>query len=583
QVEHLYIKQRSNELNFNGEFAWPEKSADWIKPAFHGDILASINDLGDFARLFGQTPADFGGKLSAKGHVSAEGGKLGGQLSVTGNSLIVLRSEIDSLELNLELKESQLAVTRLDLRRDVDFLRAEGTFALNNRGLWTGSLQTSVGDLANYRGFIPRVFARLEPAGGFEVTWKSAPDSGAVEIRSRNARLGAPATAAFEAAIDVEYSANTTFFRQLHVWNSRSDLRGFLTLANDYIHLQELRFDLNGRRCLEGDVFLPVSFQRLRGTGEWLASLTDDPFFDVNLKLEESDMAEIAAAVSAFPSMSGRAAGRLQLSGTPGSLQGNAVFQSRDLVTEASPAMRAALELRLALGIANLKADLAIGGSAVVVDAAFPLQLERTSSGHEFRKTGPISASIKFPALFLARLPRYLTREIFTRGILTGGVNIADTLEEPLITGNLNLIAAQVLGGPELSGAMTFKGREATIDFAHVERDDADILLRGQINFQNLEAIGITLLPNTVLAESPGLFQGDCVSKIELAAQPLERSAAAAIDQIKLRGNLFAQTWTISLSNGLAPDLPEGELGRVFSFCADGKTLTLGVQPSLFP
>ncbi|HVF72539.1 MAG TPA: hypothetical protein VM940_13105, partial [Chthoniobacterales bacterium] len=146
QVEHLYIKQRSNELNFNGEFAWPEKSADWIKPAFHGDILASIHDLGDFARLFGQTPADFGGKLSAKGHVSAEGGKLGGQLSVTGNSLVVLRSEIDSLDLNLELKESKLAVTRLDLRRDEDFLRAEGTFALNDRGLWTGSLQTSVGD-----------------------------------------------------------------------------------------------------------------------------------------------------------------------------------------------------------------------------------------------------------------------------------------------------------------------------------------------------------------------------------------------------------------------------------------------------
>ncbi|MEY2528006.1 MAG: hypothetical protein QOJ05_96, partial [Verrucomicrobiota bacterium] len=34
QVEQLYIKQRNNQLTLNGEFALPEKAADWLKPAF---------------------------------------------------------------------------------------------------------------------------------------------------------------------------------------------------------------------------------------------------------------------------------------------------------------------------------------------------------------------------------------------------------------------------------------------------------------------------------------------------------------------------------------------------------------------
>ncbi len=62
QIEQLYIKQRNNQLTLSGEFGWPEKWTDGIKPAFRGDISAAINDLGDLARLFGWSASDFSGK-----------------------------------------------------------------------------------------------------------------------------------------------------------------------------------------------------------------------------------------------------------------------------------------------------------------------------------------------------------------------------------------------------------------------------------------------------------------------------------------------------------------------------------------
>ena len=199
QVEQLFIKQRNNQLTLNGEFAWPERLSDWMKPAFRGDISASINDLGDFARLFGLSPSDFAGQLSANGNVSAREGKVGGQLSVSGDSLVLFRSPIESLELKLDLEESRLTVTQLELRQQDDFLRVEGNFALTGDRSYTATAQTSVTDVANYAGFIPAGFPPV--AGSLAAEWKgrgaNGNDSGTWHARGRNLRVAEGALVAF--------------------------------------------------------------------------------------------------------------------------------------------------------------------------------------------------------------------------------------------------------------------------------------------------------------------------------------------------------------------------------------------------
>jgi len=139
----------------SGEFGWPEKSADGIKPAFRGDLTASINDLGDFARLFGWSPPDFAGKLAANGSVSAREGKVAGQLFVSGNSLVLFRSPIESLEAKLALEESRLKISHLELRQKADFFRGEGDFAINGDHSYNATFQTSAVEIANLQRFHP--------------------------------------------------------------------------------------------------------------------------------------------------------------------------------------------------------------------------------------------------------------------------------------------------------------------------------------------------------------------------------------------------------------------------------------------
>ncbi len=250
QIEQLYIKQRNNQLTLNGEFGWPEKWTDGIRPTFRGDISAAINDLGDLARLFGLSASDFAGKLTASGNVTVREGKLGGQLSVSGTSLLLFHSPIESVEVKADLAESRLALKQFELRQNDDFLRGEGTIALDGTNDYSGSFELAVADVADYAGFIPSPALPFSLRGGVAAEWKGKTGNGSVHIRGRNLRLGQSTLVPFQAEFEGDYSPDTLFFRQFHLWNSHADLSAFVTIAKEYCQLQTVRFVVNAEPSL---------------------------------------------------------------------------------------------------------------------------------------------------------------------------------------------------------------------------------------------------------------------------------------------------------------------------------------------
>jgi hypothetical protein len=590
EVEQLYIKQRNNQLTLTGEFGWPEKLTDAFKPAFRGDLSASINDLGEFARLFGWSPPDFAGQLSANGSVSAREGKLGGQVSITGNSLTLFRSPIESLEIKLELEESRVAVTQFELRQTGDFFHAEGSFALTGDRPYTGAFQTSVAEVANYRGFIPQQFLPFPLEGSVSAEWKGrgARDSasGTLQARGRKVRIANGPLLPFEVEVQADYSPDRIFFRRFHFRNEHADLSAFVSVTKDYFQVQELQLNLNSHPRLQGNFFLPVSVSKLRENSSWLATLNPDPFFDVDLNLDALDLAELAAAVKTRTDLAGQATGHLQLSGTPASLQGKTEFHLRDFVVDNSPTITIDLDAGLALGMANVKGNAVVRGSdPLKFEGSVPLQLAKRDADYVLATNGPLSATISFPAIFLAKLPSFVSRGIFTRGILSGNLNLSDSVQTPLVTGSVNLVDGQLLRGPMISSAMTFKGRTAVIDFAHVKEHEADISARGEFDFQDLSQLQLRVLPNVSLTEPIDLSPGDCVSAVRFYLSPAAL-LSGSIPQINLRGNFFGAGWTVSLSHERSSDEDEAAptvAPHTFRLCADGKTLSLGLAPALFP
>jgi hypothetical protein len=602
QVEQFFVKQRNNQFNLSGESALPQTWSDWLNPDFHGNISASIKDLGDFARLFGGRASDFAGKIDLSGNVTARERKLAGQLSVSGSSLILFRAPVESLNVELNLKESRLEIANLELRRKNDSLRGQATLDLAGDRTYSFTFTSSFAEVADYNALIPETLPALPLGGSLDLDWSgtgsATAHSGSFHARGHGLHPLDSPVIPFDAEFEGEYSPDNIFFRQFNLSNQHVAFNAFVTIAKDYFQLQTLRLDLNGKTKLQGDVFLPLALSRLRPPGNWLAALSEDPNFDLDLTLDSMDLTELTSGVATLPKMSGQASGKLEVHGTPASLAGKSTIHLRDFAFGNEPRISGDVEVQAAPGTVNLKATATARGSDPVnLEASIPFRLEKREPGYGLETDGPFSASLNFPAIFLSKLPLFVSRRVFVDGILSGRLSVSDSLQHPQLRGAAHLLNGRLLGGTSLSASMTFGGRTAAIDFAQMAQKNVRLAARGEIDFRDLTGIRVKVFPSMPVIALTHLDPGDCITEIELFPSGvtnlhfLEGRFRERIDEIDFLGGLTSPDWTVSLSERVPVDPLETLLragsSRTYPVCHDpqqpGKTLTLGVDRLPFP
>lgn len=602
QVEQLFVKQRNNQFILNGESALPQKWSDWLNPDFHGDIAASINDLGDFARLFGASPADFAGKIDISGNVNSRERKLGGQFSAAGNSLTLFRAPVESLRVELSLKESHLEITEFELRRESDSFHGEGNLNLAGDHSYAFKFTSSIADFADYAALVPQISYVPQFGGQLELDWTGhgteTTYSGTLRAQGNGLYLLNFPILPFDAEIEGDYSPDGVFFRQFHFANQHAAFGAFVTVATDYLQLQALRLDLNGKPKLQGNMFLPVSASKLKKRGAWLDALSDNPVFDLDLTLDPVDLAELAGAITKQPKMSGQASGSVEIHGPPASLEGKSIIHLRDSVFDHEAPFSIDAEARSSGGILTAKAVAILRGSDPInLEGSMPLRLEKRDSGYLLNRNGPLTATISFPAVLLSRLPTYLSRWTFVDGILSGRLTISDSWPHPQLRGSAHLINGALLGGASLSTGISFNGQVASIDFAQIAQKNVRSLhartstattytARGEIDFHDLADIQMKIVPTLPVTALTPLEENDCISGIELSPNTMPGLLRRQqIDEIDVRGASFEPNWTISFTENQSNDpleaLLQGGSLRTFPICSDhgvpGKRLLLGL------
>ena len=596
QIEQLYVKQHENQLTLTGEFALPEKLSDWLNPDFRGDISASINQLGDFARLFGARPSDFDGKVEISGKVSAQERKLGGQLQISGHSLVVFRAPVESLEIKLELRESRLEIEKIELCRKNDFFRGQADIDLARGGSYSGQFSVSVAEAADYRDLLPEPIRSLPVGGSINLDWMAQGDetkpSGTFHVRGHGLRLLDTSAIPFEAEIEGEYSLGNFFFRKFSLSNPHASLSAFVTIAKNYAQLQSLRFDLNGVSKLSGDLFIPISLSKWQVRSEWLAMLGEAPSFDLNLTLDSLDLGELARAVSSQPQMSGQASGNLVIEGPIASLEGKSTVRLENFAFGIEPPASFNGDAQLNQGVFRGNASLlGQGSNPMDFEWSIPYQFEKHDASYALRTTPPWSARINFPTVMVSKLPRCIVPVMFVNGILSGQLALSDAAVGFQVIGESQLTNARILGGPTFSGWLTFSGQTAAIEYALITRDQVQYAARGELDFHEPTAISARFFPNTPMVALTPLDQGDCINGVQFAPPGVGTSLRAHLGEFALRGSLNSSTWTISLREKKIDDplelLLQGEPERTYPICSKldpaGKKLTLGIARPLFP
>jgi len=219
--------------------------------------------------------------------------------------------------------------------------------------------------------------------------------------------------------------------------------------------------------------------------------------------------------------------------------------------------------------------------------ASFPLPIGITWSAFQ---VSPLKISLDFPALFLAAAPQFFDSNILEEGILSGKISLSETLEQPRIVGEVQLVNGKlassesflnVIGGSSLA---IFDGNHASLEFLNLETKDVDLALRGEIDFENTKEVVVRIAGSTPIFDLMSR-RVDCVNKIEIA--PVPPPFAPGATELELRGPLLGSGWSVSLKEEIGsqfsivstPDSAE----RIFPLCfgtgPEEKTLLLGAVP----
>ena len=150
QLQQIYIKQQANQFTLSGEAAFPTSASGWLSPDFRGNISASIDQLGDFAALFGANAGDFAGKITIDGAMDTRDRKFGGHLMVEGASLTFFKTAIDNLSAKLNLKATDLEIEQLAMTHKNDSLSGQGKVDLSHQHNYSGTLEARLNNLLDY-------------------------------------------------------------------------------------------------------------------------------------------------------------------------------------------------------------------------------------------------------------------------------------------------------------------------------------------------------------------------------------------------------------------------------------------------
>jgi hypothetical protein len=151
QLQQLYIKQQANQFTLSGEAAFPTSASGWLSPDFRGNISASIDQLGDFAALFGGNAGDFAGKIRIDGAMDTRDRKFGGHLMVEGASLTFFKTAIDNFSAKVNLKATDLEIEQLAMTHKNDSLSGQGKIDLSHEHNYSGTLEARLNNLLDYQ------------------------------------------------------------------------------------------------------------------------------------------------------------------------------------------------------------------------------------------------------------------------------------------------------------------------------------------------------------------------------------------------------------------------------------------------
>ena len=323
QVPELQLQQAHNELKLKGEVTVPEEEGPLWLSDFNFDVAGRINNLTELSALFGPHFANTAGVMTIDGSIRGEKKVFSGQLLVHGSKITYRGAPIDLLNAGIKLDGNEFQVVNLELVHGADSVRGKGVINILGERRYSGEVQASIGDLADYAPLLEKPIAPAPLAGGVVFQWagdgSASAHSGAFTAKLRKFRsLGSPeipATLPIDADLEGTYAPGGLFLSKCFLANADTRLETRVTADVSTLKLEALKLTQKNVLWLEGDAVLPLNLWRW-WTEPGLSAITPDAPFNVQLNAKGVQLEEVAHLTGRPIPVTGLLTGSLRTEGT---------------------------------------------------------------------------------------------------------------------------------------------------------------------------------------------------------------------------------------------------------------------------
>ncbi len=496
-LERADVTRASNAAHLHGTYRLPVDFAQArMQP---GDVQIDVNakELGEF--WASDAPSRVTGPLQIDGEIGMRDGIANGELSVYGANL-------RTRNLNVPLLSSRIAIWKNvvylnDLTASLnerDFIRANGTFAVDKPYKYTGTLATSIEDLSTLKPVLEASGNKSELAGTLTIDWRGSGEAadfknnGDLKLKLEHGRFGD--LQKLQANVDANYSPNELNVPIVFFSSDKVMLQAVMQAKGSTLEMTKIQLDQGEAKYASGYVSIPFVWANL---GSDRPLLPADGNVLINFQTENLDLQKLAKDFGQTAPMAGAATVKLDAQGTLRNLRAAFDLQLTGLHSESYRKFEPA---RFGLNARIENNKLIVDGKLeqariqpVQISASMPMNLSRVVEEKKLDETSPISGSVKMPRSSINFVREFVPALERVDGDLALDVSVNGTIAKPQLSGSadmkINVARFSNATIPALSNftaRLAFAGETLSLEQFRGELAGGPFTLSGRITFPKL-------------------------------------------------------------------------------------------------
>ncbi len=416
------------------------------------------------------------GRITGEGTLKLVNNKLGGVVQIEGGDFQLGDFKTGPLSANVQIADNRASIEKLTLQINAtDQIAITGQADVQSPFPYDAALLIDVKNLAALQPLLAVFGATQSVAGALHLEWAGKGEAAPIKpplapVLEQRGEVDFALTGGRFDKIDLKeiklaglYGPGFAQSSNLRLVTGPTSFTGNVEMAERKVRIKDMNLAQGDLTVLTGYLILPINLDQPK------QPIPLDERIAANINATSLDIDKLLGSFGQSAPVGGTVTANLVAGGTLLQPLGHIKLEGRKLKAKAVAALDAA-DLDLDLHYSNKELTLAATArqpqiQPLTIKGHVPLDLEATVQSAKIDPTLPLQVSVLLPPSSLAAVPKFAPQVRKIDGKIALDVNVAGTVEKPLLTGSaaLDLTNARL----DNENVPAIRGLKARLNFAN--------------------------------------------------------------------------------------------------------------------